>query len=68
MISVEFRNRYVPLLLALLRIAAGWHFLYEGLIKVFDPSWTARWYLKVEVDFRGFLQVDCLRPITPFCC
>lgn len=46
MISVEFRNRHVPLLLALLRIAAGWHFLYEGLIKVLDPSWTARWYLE----------------------
>lgn len=32
--------------LTLLRIAIGWHFLYEGLAKLIDPQWTAAGYLK----------------------
>lgn len=34
------------LLLTLLRIAIGWHFMYEGLIKIFSPDWSARPYLE----------------------
>ena len=40
------RNKTVPILLALLRIAIGWHFLYEGLVKVLDPNWSARSFLE----------------------
>ncbi|MBL7112338.1 MAG: DoxX family protein [Bacteroidales bacterium] len=29
-----------------LRILIGWHFLYEGLIKLGDPTWTAAGYLE----------------------
>ena len=32
--------------LAVLRIIIGWHFLYEGLVKLTDPSWTAAGYLE----------------------
>lgn len=28
-----------------LRILIGWHFLYEGVIKIFNPDWTAFGYL-----------------------
>jgi thiosulfate dehydrogenase [quinone] large subunit len=31
--------------LVTLRIVIGWHFLYEGLVKVLSPSWTAADYL-----------------------
>jgi len=31
--------------LLVLRIFIGWHFLYEGLVKVLNPSWTAKAYL-----------------------
>lgn len=32
--------------LTFLRILIGWHFLYEGLIKLFSsPAWTAKYYL-----------------------
>lgn len=31
--------------LVLLRIFIGWHFLYEGVIKFYNPSWTAKGYL-----------------------
>ena len=29
----------------LLRIVIGWHFLYEGIIKAYNPAWTAKGYL-----------------------
>jgi thiosulfate dehydrogenase (quinone) large subunit len=28
-----------------LRILIGWHFLYEGLVKLYTPGWTAKAYL-----------------------
>lgn len=32
--------------LSLLRVLIGWHFLYEGLVKLFSsPAWTAKSYL-----------------------
>ena len=31
--------------LVLLRVFIGWHFLYEGVIKAYNPSWTAKGYL-----------------------
>jgi len=32
--------------LFLLRVLIGWHFLYEGIVKVLDPNWTSAGYLK----------------------
>lgn len=41
--------------LFLLRVFVGWHLLYEGLIKVMDPSWTSYGYLKGSKGiFSGF--------------
>lgn len=31
--------------LAILRIAIGWHFLYEGIVKLLNPGWTSAAYL-----------------------
>jgi uncharacterized membrane protein YphA (DoxX/SURF4 family) len=36
---------YHRLLITLLRSAIGWHFLYEGLIKILQGNWTASGYL-----------------------
>lgn len=35
--------------LALIRILIGWHFLYEGLVKLHHPNWTAKLFLKSSV-------------------
>ena len=36
--------------LTILRILIGWHFLYEGLVKLFsNPAWTAKSYLMGSV-------------------
>lgn len=39
--------------LVVLRVAIGWHFFYEGLVKLLSPSWTALPYL---VDSQGPLK------------
>ena len=31
--------------LIILRILIGWHFLYEGVLKLYNPSWTSKAYL-----------------------
>nr|WP_299346495.1 DoxX family membrane protein [Allomuricauda sp.] len=35
----------VKISIALLRIFVGWHFLYEGVIKLYNPDWTSFGYL-----------------------
>ena len=35
-------------LLTLLRIAIGWHFLYEGHAKFFSSTWTSAGYLEAS--------------------
>ena len=39
--------------LTALRVLIGWHFLYEGLVKLVNPNWSSVGYL---VDSRGFMQ------------
>jgi thiosulfate dehydrogenase (quinone) large subunit len=36
--------------LVVLRVVIGWHFLYEGLVKVFNPAWSPFGYL---MDSKG---------------
>lgn len=36
--------------LVILRVAIGWHFLYEGLVKIMNPNWSSIGYL---MDSRG---------------
>ena len=35
-------------LLVLLRVAVGWHFLYEGIAKLLTPDWTSEGFLMVS--------------------
>lgn len=43
--------------LILLRLSIGWHFLYEGLVKIFNPTWTAKGYLlDAAGPFKGFFE------------
>lgn len=39
--------------LVILRLLIGWHFLYEGLVKLLNSGWTAYPYL---MDSQGFLS------------
>ena len=38
-----------------LRVLIGWHFLYEGIIKMYNPEWTAFGYLSsAQGPLKGF--------------
>ena len=51
------RKRATFIALTILRVAIGWHFLYEGLAKLFSPEWTALGYLQSATGpFAGFYQ------------
>jgi len=39
--------------LVVLRVAIGWHFLYEGIVKVMNPDWSSLGYL---MDSKGLFQ------------
>ncbi len=39
--------------LVILRILIGWHFLYEGLVKLTNPNWSSVVYL---LDSKGFMS------------
>jgi thiosulfate dehydrogenase [quinone] large subunit len=42
-------GRWQHAALVVLRLAIGWHFLYEGFIKVTHPAWSAAGYLERAV-------------------
>lgn len=39
------KERRVKISITLLRIFIGWHFLYEGVTKMYNPEWTSFGYL-----------------------
>lgn len=45
--SRQFSGWQMGFLVAL-RLVIGWHFLYEGLVKLLQPEWTAAQYLQVS--------------------
>ncbi len=58
-------------LLSFLRIAIGWHFLYEGIIKLISPGWSAFGFLINSTGFLsgffiGLAQSESLLPVVNF--
>ena len=39
--------------LVILRVAIGWHFLYEGIVKLLNPNWSSLGYL---MDSGGIVE------------
>lgn len=44
MATIQYTRMQLFSLLCL-RMLIGWHFLYEGLVKMFNPGWSAQGYL-----------------------
>lgn len=40
----------------LMRILIGWHFLYEGVLKMYSPTWTSKAYLMSAEILSPFYQ------------
>ena len=50
-------SRVELVVLTLLRVAVGWHFLYEGVVKLLTPGWSSAGYLQSSTGFlAGFFQ------------
>ncbi|MGK7397329.1 MAG: DoxX family membrane protein [Candidatus Cyclobacteriaceae bacterium M3_2C_046] len=49
--NLKFTNTQLLLLIAL-RVGIGWHFLYEGVVKLSQDNWSSQSYL---LDSRGLL-------------
>src|SRR5665648_102227 len=57
MCKMENQNKITKWVLTVLRIAIGWHFLYEGIAKLFNPTWSAASYLmESKWLFSGFFH------------
>lgn len=53
--------------LVLLRIFIGWHFLYEGIIKVYNPDWTSFGYLaSAQGPFKSFFAALTSETLLPW--
>ena len=49
--------------LVLLRILTGWHFLYEGARKIFDPGWSSAAFLDQSIGpLSGFFHALAINP------
>lgn len=46
-------TRWQLIALVVLRVAIGWHFLYEGITKAVNPDWSSVGFL---LDSKGFLS------------
>lgn len=60
-----------PYLLTIIRILIGWHFLYEGIVKLIDPNWTSTAYLLESTwwfsgIFKALATNQFLLPIVDF--
>jgi len=67
-ISPKFYHR---LFITILRVAIGWHFLYEGLSKILQGNWTASGFLMNTSGFlsgfyHGLASLPALLRITDF--
>ncbi len=52
---------------AFLRVLIGWHFLFEGIVKVYNPDWTAFGYLATaQGPFKGIFKVMISDSVIPW--
>jgi uncharacterized membrane protein YphA (DoxX/SURF4 family) len=56
-------SKWQKIALTSLRVVIGWHFLYEGLSKLFTPGWSSAEYLQISKWFlSGFYHWIALSP------
>lgn len=68
--STKLGTRHI-IALSILRMAIGWHFLFEGLLKVINPDWSAAIYLSNATGpfsglFQGIARNSALLGMTDF--
>jgi len=69
--SGDFVKSSTRYLLTFIRIIVGWHFLYEGIVKLIDPEWTSTAYLLESTwwfsgMFKALAANQSLLPVVDF--
>lgn len=59
-------NKAYELFIPVIRILLGWVFFYAGITKVFNPNWSAAFYLKDAKTFSGLYEFLLQPQILPF--
>ncbi|MBD0777572.1 DoxX family protein [Maribacter sp. ANRC-HE7] len=67
----EYSNWQVSALV-ILRVLIGWHFLYEGVVKVLNPHWSAAGFLNASQGpfanlFKGMASNSGVLEVINFC-
>lgn len=58
-------KKFSTISLTILRILIGWHFLYEGIAKLFNPNWSSTSYLmESEWLFSGLFHRMISNPVS----
>ncbi|HJX71037.1 MAG TPA: DoxX family protein [Bacteroidales bacterium] len=53
--KIKTRPEWTKIIITILRVGIGWHFLYEGVVKLFSEKWSAYSYLANTTGvFSGF--------------
>ena len=63
--KTEKQQTYVDILLTIVRVSIGWHFLYEGLSKLLSTNWTSYSFLvKTTGAFSPFYHFLASNPVV----
>lgn len=54
------------IILTFLRVLAGWHLMYEGIVKISDPRWTSAGYLLQSPVFRWMASDPTVLAVVDF--
>jgi len=61
--TLSLKNKRLDIFLVILRTVIGWHFLYEGISKLFNPNWSSYNFLSVSKwIFADFFQSIAANP------
>jgi uncharacterized membrane protein YphA (DoxX/SURF4 family) len=61
--KIPERTTTLRITITLIRAAVGWYFLYEGMVKLFDPGWSSYGYLtNTSGFFSGFYHTLAANP------
>jgi uncharacterized membrane protein YphA (DoxX/SURF4 family) len=56
-VVMKYNNKTTVWILTIIRIFIGWHFLFEGIVKLFNPDWSSASYLmESKWLFSGFFH------------
>ena len=64
---MDYNQKRILNAVTLLRVLIGWHFLFEGIIKLYNPDWSAIGYLATaQGPFKGLFSLLTTDAVLPW--